>query len=89
MERNKATHIPAEYEGLYYLGDMDLMPKRLRDYPSCLGIERCQMLYEQGWLFHTREDALRVRETMRRAYINDVMAIKGSDNILFNRPLQP
>lgn len=85
MEHNSEPHIPAEYENLYYLSGLDLKPKRLGDYLFSLSLERCQELYNQGWLFHTREDALRVREVMRRAYINEVMALKGADNILFDR----
>lgn len=78
-----------EYEDLYYLGDLDLKPKRLGNYPHDLSLERCRQLYKQGWLFHTSEDALRVREVMRRAYINEAIALKGADSILFNRPLRP
>lgn len=86
MERNSESHIPVGYESLYYLSGLDLKPKRLGDYPSSLSLERCRELYNQGWLFHTREDALRVREVMKRAYVNEVMTVKGVDNILFNRP---
>ena len=85
MEHNSEPHIPVEYEDLYYLGDLDLKPKRLGDYPFGLSLGQCRKLYAQGWLFHTRKEALRVREVMRRAYINEVMALKGADNILFNR----
>lgn len=88
MERNSESHIPVGYENLYYLSGLDLKPKRLGDYPFSLSLERCRELYNQGWLFHTREDALRVREVMKRAYINEVMTVKGVDNILFNRPLR-
>lgn len=78
-----------EYEDLYYLGGLDLKPKRLGNYPHDLSLEQCGELYKQGWLFHTREDALRVREVMRCAYINEVITVKGADCILFNRPLRP
>lgn len=88
MERNSESHIPVGYENLYYLSGLDLKPKRLEDYPFSLSLERCRELYNQGWLFHTREDALRVREVMKRAYVNEVMTVKGVDNILFNRPLR-
>lgn len=89
MKHDRASHIPAKYKNLYYLGDLDLMPKRLVEYPSGLSLERCRELYNKGWLFHTREDALRVREVMRRAYVNGVMEIKGSECILFKRFMRP
>lgn len=86
MKRNRtSSHIPAEYENLYCLSSLDLKPKRLGDYPFGLSLGQCRKLYAQGWLFHTLEEALRVREVMRRAYINEVMALKGADNILFDR----
>ena len=89
MKLNSVSRIPPEYENLYYLSCLDLKPKRLGDYPFGLSLERCRELYNQGWLFHTREDAMRVREVMKRAYVNEVMTVKGVDNILFNRHLRP
>lgn len=83
------TNVPDAYADFYYLRDVDLKPKRLGDYPFGLSLEQCRKLYAQGWLFHTRKDALRVREVMRRAYINEVMGLKGADSILFNRPSCP
>ena len=85
----KENNIPAEFADFYYLSDFDLGPKRLGDYPGHLSLDQCRNLYHIGWLFHTREDALRVREVMRRAYVSHVMEIKGSDSIIFKRPLCP
>ena len=85
----KKTNVPDAYADFYYLRGIDLHAERLGDYPLRLSLEQCQELYNQGWLFHTKEDALRVRETMRRAYVNEVMNVKGSDSITFNRPLHP
>lgn len=89
MEHNKISHLPAGYEDLYYFSELDMKPKRLGDYPYELSLERCRELYDQGWLFHSMEDASRVREVMRRAYVNEVMAAKGAGCILFKRPLRP
>lgn len=83
------NNIPAEFADFYYLREIDLFPERLGDYPHLLGVEQCRKFYNLGWLFHTREDALRAREVLRQAYITHVMAIKGSDNIVFKRPLCP
>lgn len=85
----KKNNIPAEFADFYYLSDFDLLPKRLGDYPGYLRLDKCRNFYNLGWLFHTREDALRAREVMRRAYVSHVMAIKGSDSIIFKRPLCP
>lgn len=81
--------IPAEFADFYFLRDFDLLPERLGDTSRSLSLTRCRELYSRGWLFHSREDALRVREVMRRAYVDHVMAVKGSDNVIFNRPLCP
>lgn len=83
------SNIPKEFEDLYYLRGLDLYPEQFRDYPNRMSIEQCRAMYRQGWLFHSCDDALRVREIMRRAYVDGVMACKGSDNILFKRPLCP
>lgn len=85
----KQNDIPAEFADFYYLRGLDLFPERLGDYPNHLSLNQCRNLYNLGWLFHTRKDALRVRETMRQAYVNHVMSIKGSDSIVFKRPLCP
>lgn len=85
----KKTHVPKEFASLYYLRGLDLMPEPFRNYPHEMDIEQCRRLYRQGWLFHDCEDALRVREIMRRAYVDGVMRAKGGDNILFDRPLCP
>lgn len=85
----KENNIPAEFADFYYFGDFDLLPKRLGDYPGHLSLDQCRNLYHIGWLFHTREDALRAREVMRRAYVCHVLTIKGSDSIIFRRPLCP
>lgn len=85
----KQSKVPKEYAGLFYFRDLDLRPERLSDYPYSLSVEQCRELYARGWLFHSREDALRVREIMRRAYIQAVACAKGSDAILFDRPLMP
>lgn len=78
--------IPEKYKDFYYLRDIDLNAKRLADYPFSLNEAQCQELYKEGWLFKTHEDAMRVREVMRRAYVNQVMQVKGADSILFKRP---
>lgn len=90
MKSKKKSNIPAEFADMFYLREIDLMPERLGENKSVrLNLEKCRELYRQGWLFHNREDALRSRETMRCAYVDTVMRIKGSDNILFDRPLCP
>lgn len=85
----KENNIPAEFADFYYFGDFDMSPKRLGDYHGHLSLDQCRNLYHLVWLFHTREDALRAREVMRLAYVCHVMAIKGSDSIIFKRPLCP
>lgn len=85
----KQNYIPAEFADFYYLRDIDLFPERLGEYPHHLSLDQCRSFYNHGWLFHTREDAMRVREAMMQGYVNHVMAVKGSDNIIFKRPLCP
>lgn len=86
MEQN---NIPAEFADFYFLRGGDLRPERFSLYPYSVDLKRCRELYLQGWIFHTEEDAWRVRECMRRAYVNQVMQIKGSDSIVFDGPLCP
>lgn len=71
---------------MFYLRELDLKPERLKKYPYPLSPAQCDELYVRGWLFHSREDALRVREIMRKAYVHAVVSAKGSDSILFDRP---
>lgn len=86
MEQN---NIPAEFADFYFLRGGDLKPERFSLYPYSVDLKRCRELYMQGWIFHTEEDAWRVREYMRRAYVDNVMQLKGSDSIVFVRPLCP
>lgn len=85
------NNVPEEFADFYYLRELDLYPERLGDLPYYMGIEQCREFYKQGWLFHTREDAMRVREVMVRAYISEVMRLKGSQGVKveFVRPLCP
>lgn len=83
---NKRNYICPKYAGYYYLRSFDLRPERLDENCPCdMGEAFCEELNAQGLLFRTREDALRVREVMLRAYVNEVMAVKGADSILFKR----
>lgn len=83
------SNVPKQFENLYYFRGLDLEPELFKYYPSVKYLHECRELYRQGWFFHRIEDAYRVREIMRRAYVDSVMAAKGSDNIIFKRPLCP
>lgn len=86
---NKNYIAPAFHE-MFYLGGIDLMPERLGDYPlGSMDESQCREYYDRGLLFHTREDALRVRESMMRAMVDAVMECKGADSIRFHRPNCP
>lgn len=85
----KQNNIPAEFADYYYLRSIDLFPERLGDHHLHMGINQCREFYKRGLLFHTREDAMRSREAMMRGYIAEVVRLKGSVNIRFDRPLCP
>lgn len=84
----KNAKVPGEYASMYYLRELDLKPALLSDYPHRLSLSQCRELYRRGWLFHRREDALRAREIMKRAYIYASVVAKGADSIFFDRLLK-
>lgn len=89
---NTKPYIPTEFAGFFYLRGADLLPEVLGEtYPHSLTIKQCRALYKNGWLFHSREDALRIREVMKRAYVCEVIRIKGDAGVKveFVRPLCP
>lgn len=89
---NTKPNIPDEFADFYYLRSIDLMPEQLgENYPYDMNIEQCRSMYKQGLLFHSLEDALRVREIMMRAFIYEVICIKGTQSVVVElvRPLCP